>query len=221
MQALRLGSQAHCGVTVPVPAGPHAVLSDAQGWLATFELGEDIRPDARATVAALQAQGVEVRILSGDGAAAVARVAERLGIREARGACTPQDKLAFLQAAQRQGRKVVVVGDGLNDGPALAGAHVSFAFGLAVPLARAQADFVVLGEQLGSVGRSLLLARRTMQIVRQNLAWAVVYNVACVPLAVAGWLPAWLAGLGMAASSLLVIFNALRLAIDSSHTEVS
>jgi len=221
MQALRLGSPAHCGVTVPAPAGPHAVLSDAQGWLATFELGEDLRPDARATVAALQAQGVEVRILSGDGAAAVARVAERLGIREARGACTPQDKLAFLRAAQRQGRKVVVVGDGLNDGPALAGAHVSFAFGLAVPLARAQADFVVLGDQLGSVGRTLLLARRTMQIVRQNLAWAVVYNVACVPLAVAGWLPAWLAGLGMAASSLLVILNALRLALDSSHTEVS
>jgi Cu2+-exporting ATPase len=219
-QELRLGSQAHCGVSVAAPTGPHAVLSDAQGWLATFELGEDLRPDAAATVAALQAQGMEVRILSGDAAPAVARVADRLGIREALGACTPQDKLAFLRAAQQQGRKVVVVGDGLNDGPALAGAHVSFAFGQAVPLAQAQSDFVVLGEELANVGRALVLARRTLRIVRQNLAWAVVYNAACVPLAVAGWLPAWLAGLGMAASSLLVVLNALRLAIDTSHKEV-
>lgn len=220
-QELRLGSPAHCGVNVAIPAGPHAVLSDAQGWLATFALGEDIRPDAAATVAALQAQGMDVRILSGDAAPAVARVAARLGIQEARGACTPQDKLAFLRAAQQQGRKVVVVGDGLNDGPALAGAHVSFAFGQAVPLAQAQSDFVVLGEELASVGRALALARRTLRIVRQNLAWAVVYNAACVPLAVAGWLPAWLAGLGMAASSLLVVLNALRLVVDASHKEVT
>jgi Cu2+-exporting ATPase len=218
-QALRLGSQAHCGVSVAAPQGPHAVLSDGQGWVATFELGEDVRPDARATVKALQAQGVQVHILSGDGAAAVARIAQALGIAHARGDCAPQDKLAFLQQAQQQGRKVAVVGDGLNDGPALAGAHVSFAFGQAVPLAQAQADFVVPGEQLSSVDHSLLLARRTMRIVRQNLAWAVAYNVACVPLAVAGWLPAWLAGLGMAASSLLVVFNALRLAIDPNHKE--
>ena len=195
------------------------MLSDGQGWVATFELGEDVRPDARATVKALQAQGVQVHILSGDGASAVARIAQALGIAHARGDCAPQDKLAFLQQAQQQGHRVAVVGDGLNDGPALAGAHVSFAFGQAVPLAQAQADFVVPGEQLSSVDRSLLLARRTMRIVRQNLGWAVAYNVACVPLAVAGWLPAWLAGLGMAASSLLVVFNALRLAIDPNHKE--
>ncbi len=211
-QELRLGSREFCGVDVTAPMGPHAVLADAQGWLATFELGEDIRPDAAATVAALQAQGLTVRILSGDAAPAVARVAQALGLREAQGACTPQDKLAFLQAAQQQGHKVMVVGDGLNDGPALAGAHVSFAFGRAVPLAQAQSDFVVLGDALREVSGALLLARRTLRIVRQNLAWALAYNAACVPLAVAGWLPAWLAGLGMAASSLLVVLNALRLA---------
>ncbi len=219
--SLRLGSLACCGVQVPVPDGPHAMLADATGWLATFELGEDIRPDARATVDALQAQGIEVHILSGDAAASVARVADQLGISEARGGCTPQDKLAFLQAAQRQGRRVAVVGDGLNDGPALAGAHVSLAFGQAVPLAQAQADFVVLGDRLDRVGAALVLGRRTMRIVRQNLAWAVIYNAACVPLAVAGWLPAWLAGLGMAASSLLVVLNALRLARDANHKETS
>jgi Cu2+-exporting ATPase len=209
---LRLGSAAHCGLAIDAPAGPHAVLADAQGWLATFELGEDLRPDARATVSALQAQGIAVHLLSGDAAPAVARVAQQLGITQASGVNTPQDKLAALQAAQRAGHHVVVVGDGLNDGPALAGAHVSFAFGRAVPLAQARSDFVVLGERLEDVSSALLLARRTMRIVRQNLAWAVAYNAVCVPLAVAGWMPAWLAGLGMAASSLLVVLNALRLA---------
>jgi Cu2+-exporting ATPase len=212
-RSLRLGSARHAGVAVAVPEGPHAVLADEQGWVATFELGEDLRADAIATVRALQSAGLRVQILSGDAEAAVRRVAQVLGLppEQARGGCTPQDKLDFLRQAQQQGRKVVVVGDGLNDAPALAGAHVSFAFGQAVPLAQSQADFVVLGEQLITVVRALVLARRTLRIVRQNLGWAVAYNVVSVPLAAAGYMPAWLAGLGMAASSLLVVGNALRL----------
>jgi Cu2+-exporting ATPase len=141
----------------------------------------------------------------------VARVADALGIDEARGGCSPQDKLDFLRDAQREGHKVAMIGDGLNDGPGLAGAHASFAFGKAVPLAQSQADFVVMGEQLAAVAQTIQLARRTMRIVRQNLWWAAAYNAVCVPLAVVGWLPAWLAGLGMALSSLAVVLNALRL----------
>lgn len=162
-------------------------------------------------VRALADAGLSVQMLSGDRPEAVQRVAAQAGITEARGACTPQDKLAALQSLQAQGHHVAMVGDGLNDGPVMAGAHVSFAFGRAVPLARSRADFVVLRDSLTQVPQAVLLARKTLQIVRQNLWWAAGYNALCVPLAVVGWMPAWLAGLGMALSSLLVVLNAARL----------
>jgi len=155
-------------------------------------------------------------MLSGDSVDSVARVAAQAGIAHVRGACTPDDKLSCVRALQAQGHRVAMVGDGLNDGPVLAGANVSFAFGQAVPLAQAKADFVVLGEKLMSVVHTVKLAQRTLRIVRQNLWWALVYNAACVPLAVIGLLPAWLAGLGMATSSLVVVLNALRLARNLS-----
>jgi Cu2+-exporting ATPase len=119
-----------------------------------------------------------------------------------------------LREAQQRGKKVAMVGDGMNDGPVLAGANVSFVIGQAVPLVQAQADFVVLGGQLARVSQTLGIARRSLRIVRQNLWWAASYNAMAVPLAVAGWMPAWLAGLGMASSSLLVVVNALRLSVD-------
>lgn len=217
--AARLGSAGFCGVSQPASDALQACLSDEQGWLATFSLDENLRHDARATVAALQAQGVQVHLLSGDASESVARIARQTGIEQARSHCTPQDKLVFLRELQAQGRKVAMVGDGLNDGPVLAGAHVSFAFGQAVPLAQAQSDFVVLGDKLGAVAQTFLRARRTLNVVRQNLVWAALYNAICVPLAVVGWLPAWLAGLGMAFSSLFVVLNALRLATTISPLE--
>jgi len=128
------------------------------------------------------------------------------------GDCTPEAKLAFMQALQDQGHGVAMVGDGLNDGPVLARADASFALGNAVPLAQARADFIVMGADLGLIPAAHAQARRTMRVVRQNLCWAAGYNALCVPLAVAGMLPAWLAGLGMAASSLVVVLNAARLA---------
>jgi Cu2+-exporting ATPase len=219
LSEMRLGSAAFCGLAHTPSESPQAFLSDEQGWLATFALHEDLRADAAATVAALQAAGISVHLLSGDTEPAVARVAAQVGITDFRGACTPQDKLDFLLQAQQRGCKVAVVGDGLNDGPVLAGAHVSFAFGQAVPLAQAQSDFVVLGDKLGAVSQTLRMARRTLRVVRQNLVWAAVYNAFCVPLAVLGWLPAWLAGLGMGASSLLVVLNALRLSYRDSSAQ--
>ena len=209
---LRLGSAAFCGVQAMDGGGPVSHLSDAAGWVASFELREDLRPDARAAVQALHAADVRTRLLSGDRPEAVRRVGQLAGIDDVQGACLPDHKLSRMRQAQAEGATVAMVGDGLNDGPVLAGADVSFAFGRAVPLARAQADFVVLGERLALIPGAFVQARRTMRVVRQNLGWAVAYNVVGVPLAMAGWMSPWAAGLGMACSSLLVVVNALRLA---------
>ena len=215
---LRLGSARHCSVAelASEQAGRSVMLAEeVQGdWvpLVQFHLSEDVRPEAAQVIADLKKHGVSVQLLSGDRSAAVQTVAAKLGIEQARGDCQPQDKLAAMQAAQAQGHQVAMVGDGLNDGPVLAGAHVSFAFGRAVPLAQSRADFVVLGDSLELVLQSLLLARRTLSVVRQNLGWAAAYNAISIPLALMGWMPAWLAGLGMALSSLLVVANAARLA---------
>ena len=211
---LRWGSAAFCNVPEADCDQLQAHLADDNGWLASFTLQEDLREDALSTVQALQVQGLRVVLLSGDGQAAVQRVAQAVGISDARAQCSPQDKLAALQALQAQGHRVAMVGDGLNDGPVLAGAHVSFALGQAVPLAQSKADMVLLGAQLGVLVTVWARSRHTVQVVRQNLVWALVYNLACVPLAWMGWLPAWLAGLGMALSSLGVVLNALRLSTD-------
>ena len=208
---LRLGSAAFCGVEADLAHGPVSHLSDERGWLASFLLREDLRADSRAAVAELQAAGLKVSLLSGDRSESAERVSQLAGIKDARGGCLPDDKLAWMQQAQAAGHQVAMVGDGLNDGPVLAGANVSFAFGRAVPLARAQADFVVLGDRLSLIPITYAKAGRTMRVVRQNLGWAAAYNAVGVPLAMAGWMPAWAAGLGMAASSLLVVLNALRL----------
>ena len=212
--ALRLGSAAFCDAP-DVRSGGDALLvhlADDKGWLASFELDETLRADAAQAVTELAALGVTVHILSGDRADAVARLAARAGIGSFQGACTPEDKLARLQALQQQGRRVAMVGDGLNDGPALARADLSVALGEAVPLARGRSDVVVPGGQLLAIPALLRHGRRARRIVRQNLAWAAGYNAVCVPLAIIGAMPPWLAGLGMAASSLLVVANSARLA---------
>ncbi|HYF20296.1 MAG TPA: cation-translocating P-type ATPase [Ramlibacter sp.] len=208
---LRLGSAAFCGA----PEGGDTAevhLSDPAGWLATFALEEALREDAVPTVTALVGRGRQVELLSGDREAAVRRLAGRAGITRWFGRQSPQDKLAHVCRWQAAGRRVAMVGDGLNDGPVLARADLSIAMGQAAPLAQSQSDLVVLGGQLAAIPAVLDLSRRTRSVVRQNLAWAAAYNAVCVPLALAGWMPPWLAGLGMACSSLFVVANAARLA---------
>ena len=140
-------------------------------------------------------------------------MAQSVGVTSAQawGACSPQDKLHQVRALQAQGRQILMVGDGLNDGPVLASAQVSIALGGAVPLAQARSDLVMLGTQLLTLPALVRRARQTLRVVRHNLAWALLYNALWLPLAVVGWLPAWLAGLGMALSSLWVVGYSLRL----------
>lgn len=193
-------------------AGTTAWLSADGALVARFFFEESLRPDARAALAALRADGVEVLLLTGDREASAQRVATALGIADYRALASPEDKLRSVQTAQALGRRVAMVGDGINDGPVIARADVSIAMGQGASLARAQADFTLLSGRLTDVVEARRLAVRTLRVIAQNLAWAATYNAVCIPLALLGHMPPWLAGLGMAASSLFVVLNAWRLA---------
>ena len=209
----RLGAPAFaCPGVHPTPAERTTAWLSVDGRpMGVFSFDETLRADAREALAQLQAEGVRVALLSGDQPAAARRVAQALGIVEVQGGATPEDKLAYVQAAQAQGLVVAMVGDGVNDGPVAARADVSFAIGQGAPQLCAQADFTSLGAHVADVVAARRLAQRTVSVVRQNLAWAAAYNAVCVPLAMLGWLPPWAAGLGMVASSLFVVLNAGRL----------
>lgn len=210
----RLGSAQFCAAAEPAAGAPGMAvhLSDDSGWVASFGFEETLREGTDAALRGLQALGLRPELLSGDRAAAVQSLARRLGIDAAHGGMTPSDKLAHVRALQAQGHRVVMVGDGLNDGPVLARADASVALGDAAPLARAQADVLIPGGQIERVPLLVAHARRTVRVVRRNLGWAAAYNAVSIPLAMAGLMPAWLAGLGMAASSLVVVAHAARLA---------
>lgn len=221
----RLGSADWAGVDTEAACGMGFDVERVRVWLAPaggarasltgfvgFELDEVLRPGSATAVARLRAQGAEVMLLSGDQPRRVLHLARRLGISRVEAGATPEAKLAVVQREQRAGRRVAVIGDGINDAPVLAQADVSFAMAHGAALAQARADVLLLGSRPLDVVESLVLARRTLRIVRQNLWWAAGYNLVSLPLALMGWLPPWLAGLGMAASSLLVVGNALRVA---------
>jgi Cu2+-exporting ATPase len=218
----RLGSVAFAGTgAAGADAAPGGVrLTLAGRAVARFELDETPRADAAATLAALRADGASVEILSGDEVARVARLAARLEVDAWRAQASPQQKLATLEMRQREGHHVAMVGDGINDAPVLARADVSIAFATGAPLAQHQADLLLLGGRLDALIEARRLARRTMRVVAQNLGLAVLYNAVSLPLALAGLLPPWLAGLGMAASSLVVVANALRLAGPARSTAI-
>jgi Cu2+-exporting ATPase len=181
-------------------------------WVASFMMTELIKEDALLSIQALRHQSLNIEILSGDKLSSVKRVADQLSIQNIKGQCSPEDKLKHIQLLQSQYSKVLMVGDGLNDGPVLAFAHASIALGQGAPLSQAKSDFIILKGELYLIPKLIAQAKRTMKIVKQNLLWAALYNLICIPLAVMGFLPAWLAGLGMALSSLFVILNASRLA---------
>lgn len=191
--------------------GTIIALGDSDGLLARFHLTDSMRPGVTAAVTALQQFGLSVEIVSGDGAGPVAAVADELGIEHWSPRQTPADKLARLQTLQQAGHQVVMLGDGINDGPVLAGADVAVAMGGGSALAQTSADMVLTRAHLTDLTDGIGHARRTLRVIRQNLAWAAGYNALALPLATAGMVPPWMAAIGMSASSLLVVGNAMRL----------
>lgn len=186
-------------------------LGDGRHAEARLHLSDPPRADAAGSVAQLAGMGLRVHLSSGDAHAPVHALAGQLGIGTALARQSPEDKLAYARGLQADGRVVAMLGDGLNDAPVLAGADVSVAMANGAPLAQQSADLVLCGEQLARLPQAIAVARRTRRVVRQNLAWATGYNLVALPLAAAGLVTPWLAALGMALSSLLVVGNALRL----------
>ena len=188
-----------------------AVIIQSPFKTALFRLRDHLRPQVHETLAALRDAGLQISLLSGDAPATVATVANELGITDAHGGQTPEAKHAFIRRLQERGAIVAMIGDGVNDAPVLAQAQVSIAMGSGTDLARQQADIVLLTAGLLPLAQAAALARRTLRIVRQNLVWAFAYNLLAIPLAMTGFVTPWMAGIGMSASSLLVVLNALRL----------
>jgi Cu2+-exporting ATPase len=217
-RSYRLGSPRFAADSEAPPAPPTSsggeswvALAEGHELIAWFALADTPRADAAAALAALSQQGLRLHLLSGDAEGAVKATAQQLGIDEWQAGALPEDKLATVKALQQQGRIVAMVGDGINDAPVLAGAQVSIAMGEGADVAQAAADMVMLGSRLGTLSEGVALARKTQHIIRQNLGWALGYNLIAIPAAALGYVTPWLAGIGMSVSSLLVVLNALRL----------
>jgi P-type Cu2+ transporter len=208
-------SLAEKGISIPdvsiAPGETVVFLAEGLVALAGFVLSDELRPESAHTINMLKAEGLQVELLSGDRPETVRHIAGELGIEHFQGGMLPDDKLAHIEKLQAEGKVVAMVGDGVNDAPVLAAAQVSVAMGGGAQLAHASADMVLLTEKLDRLPEAVVLARKTLGIIRQNLAWALFYNVFAIPMAAAGWVTPWMAAIGMSASSLIVVINALRL----------
>jgi Cu2+-exporting ATPase len=215
---MRLGSPAFCEAqALAEPVSTEHPTASLIAWrhgdrAIVFAVGQKLRPEAQACVEALARHGLAPMILSGDRDSAVAAVARELGITQWRSGLRPDEKLHVLDDLAAQGRKVLMVGDGLNDAPALAKAHVSISPISATHLAQAAADIVFLGDSLAPVAETIAIARKARTLMMENLWFAVLYNAVAVPIAVAGFATPLVAAAAMSGSSLVVTLNALRAA---------
>ncbi|MEZ0152625.1 MAG: heavy metal translocating P-type ATPase [Candidatus Reddybacter sp.] len=203
----------------PLPAGKgdnakhrlDVILSSQQKVLARIVLVDELRPGAQALVSALQEQGLALELLSGDQEKNTAALARELGIKQWQANSSPEDKLSYIRTRQKEGDVVLMVGDGINDIPVLSGADISVAMAEATDFTRMASDGVLLSGNLTTLIETINVARKTERVIRQNIAWALIYNFSALPLAAMGWVPPWAAAIGMSASSLVVVLNALRL----------
>ncbi len=198
--------------------GATMFLGDAGGFVAAIDIVAPLRPEAREAIRALEAMGLSIVIASGDSEIAVAAAARTLGVTQAHARLTPDGKIRLLAGLRARGHRVFALGDGINDGPVLAAADVSCAMGQGSAIAQTAADLLLVNENLLQVARAIAAARRALRVVRQNLSWAIVYNLSAVPLAAAGLVSPWVAALGMSLSSLAVVLNAHRLASPERAT---
>ncbi|WHZ19323.1 MAG: P-type ATPase [Rhodanobacteraceae bacterium] len=204
---LRLG---HAAFADADPADDALWLADAAGPLARLPVIENLRPDAQACIGSLRDEGLDCALVSGDAPERVRAVAARLGIGQWWARQSPADKLAQVRREQAAGRVVLAVGDGGNDAAALAAADVSAVPGDAVDLARVRADLLLPGG-LGGLPLARALSARAVRILAQNRRWSLIWNLGAVPFAALGFVPPWLAALGMSTSSLAVVLNSLRI----------
>jgi Cu2+-exporting ATPase len=216
----RLGTRTYCAEIAGPSSDAHGAVDPAatvvylatdEAWLARFELADTLKPGAPALVRRLEAMGKRVHLVSGDGAGAVRAAAAALGIKVVQAEAEPAAKQAYVKALQQTGAIVAMVGDGVNDAPVLAQANVSVALATGAEFAQMGADAVLLSGDPSALAESFHFARRALDVIRQNLAWAVLYNLVALPAAAAGLVTPWMAGIGMSSSSLAVVLNALRL----------
>ena len=225
--AYRLGSSAFCNMELSEfsnVVNSRVWLTDQDGWIASFELDDRLREGAQATVSELKRRGLELMILSGDNQQAVKSIAKRTGIEAFHAQQSPAMKMQFLQSLQDSGKTVLMVGDGINDAPVLSVANVSMTVSGASELANSAADFIITGKSLIYIINTLNSSAKTRRVIRENLAWALSYNLLAVPFAAAGLIEPWMAALGMSLSSLLVVLNSGRLAkkeLKNSYIESS
>jgi len=187
-------------------------LGNEHGWLAFFHFTDSLRPESRSVVEQLARMGKTVHLLSGDSPGMAAHIAIEAGIMHGRGAATPEQKLNYIHALQSNGAVIAMIGDGINDAPSLAVSQVSIAMGDGTDVAQTAADMVLLSGNLNVIPQALHTANVARRIIRQNLAWAVAYNLVAIPLAAFGAVTPLAAAIGMSVSSLIVVFNALRVA---------
>ncbi|MEM0553864.1 MULTISPECIES: heavy metal translocating P-type ATPase [Aeromonas] len=209
----RIGSASWLGIESDDNAqhGLAIYLADEQQLLACFELDDTLRQDAKALIDAFKAAGLQTTILTGDSSPQADEIARTLGVDELVKGVTPDGKLAYLKAREAEGEISIMVGDGINDAPVLAGAHASFAMAGGTDLAKNSADAILLADDLSRLLDARRLALRTRKIIIENFTWSIGYNLLVLPLAACGWLPPYLAAAGMSLSSLIVVTNSMRL----------
>jgi Cu2+-exporting ATPase len=207
----RLGNPSFCGLKYPVWTNGGSVMAFRHGDCAgLIRIGQSLRPDAKETIMALKQGGYRIVMISGDHREAVSKVARDLGITDWAAGVKPQEKLAMLDRLKSEGRTILMVGDGLNDAPALAAAHVSLSPATGADVTQAAADAVFTGKALAPVYDALALSKKGHRVMMENFGIALVYNLIAVPLAVLGFVTPLIAAAAMSGSSVIVTVNALR-----------